>query len=133
MARYLESRSDFQFRKLLEFHQQFYVPPSQIKNSCSRNTEEERPLRLWLSYNFIYSVYINMSKIQQDTTVCRYLFTAESLSTYFGFPSHPSSGVRKTVTAASGTGHSSGVPMNFVRGGVQQIPLRTERTGICER
>jgi hypothetical protein len=27
----------------------------------------------------------------------------------------------------------SGVPKNFVRGGVQQIQLRTERTGICGR
>jgi len=27
-------------------------------------------------------------------------------STCFGCPSHPSSGVHKTVTAASGTGHS---------------------------
>jgi len=32
------------------------------------------------------------------------LFTAKSLSTCFGCPSHPSSGVHKTVTAASGTG-----------------------------
>ena len=48
--------------------------------------------------------YIN--KIQQDAKVRRYLFTAKSLSTCFGCPSHPSSGVHKTVTAASGTGHS---------------------------
>jgi hypothetical protein len=52
-----------------------------------------------------YVYYI--SKIQQDATVCRNLFTAKSLiSTCFGRPSHPSSGVHKTVTAASGTGHS---------------------------
>ena len=49
-------------------------------------------------------IYIN--KIQQDATACRYLFTAKSLSTCFGCPSHPSSGEHKTVTAASGTGHS---------------------------
>jgi len=36
-------------------------------------------------------VYIN--KIQQDAAVSRYLFTAKSLSTCFGCPSHPSSGV----------------------------------------
>ena len=47
--------------------------------------------------------YIN--KIQQDATVCRYLFTAKSLY-MFRVSSHPSSGVHKTVTAASGTGHS---------------------------
>ena len=48
--------------------------------------------------------YIN--KIQRSATVCRYLFTAKSLSRCFGCPSQPSSGVHKTVTAASGTGHS---------------------------
>ena len=47
--------------------------------------------------------YIN--EIQQDATVRRYLFTAKLLSTFFGCPSHPSSGVHKTVTAASYTGH----------------------------
>jgi len=43
---------------------------------------------------------------QQDATLCRYLFTAKSLSTCFGCPSHLSSGEHQTVTAASGTGHS---------------------------
>ena len=46
--------------------------------------------------------YIN--KIQQDATVCRYLFTAKLLY-MFRVSSHPSSGVHQTVTAASGTGH----------------------------
>jgi len=41
-------------------------------------------------------------KIQLDATVCRYLFTAESLY-MFQVSQHPSSGVLKTVTAASGT------------------------------
>ena len=45
------------------------------------------------------------NKIQQDATVYRCLFTANP-STCLGCPSHPSSGVHKTVTAASGTGHS---------------------------
>jgi len=42
-------------------------------------------------------------KIQQDATVCRYLFTAKSLY-MFRVSQHPSSGVLKTVTATSGTG-----------------------------
>ena len=45
--------------------------------------------------------YIN--KIQRDATLCRYLFTAK-LHTFFEYLSHTSSGVHKTVTAASGTG-----------------------------
>jgi len=46
-------------------------------------------------------------KIQPDATVCRYLFTAESLY-MFRVSQHPSPGVLKTVTATSGTGHSIG-------------------------
>jgi len=42
-------------------------------------------------------------KIQPDATVCRCLFTAKSFY-MFRVSQHPSSGVLKTVTAASGTG-----------------------------
>ena len=45
-------------------------------------------------------------KIQPDATVCRYLVTAKSLY-MFRVSQHPSSGVLKTVTAASGTGHNT--------------------------
>jgi len=41
-------------------------------------------------------------KIQPDATVCRYLFTAKSLY-MFRVSQQPSSGVLKTVTAATGT------------------------------
>jgi len=34
------------------------------------------------------------------------IYLLQNYSTDFGCPSHPSSGVHKTVTAASGTGHS---------------------------
>ena len=34
------------------------------------------------------------------------IYLLQNHSTCFGCPSHPSSGVHKTVTAASGTGHS---------------------------
>jgi len=34
------------------------------------------------------------------------IYLLHNYSTCFGCPSHPSSGVPKTVTAASGTGHS---------------------------
>jgi hypothetical protein len=34
------------------------------------------------------------------------IYLLQNHSTCFGYPSHPSSGVPKTVTAASGTGHS---------------------------
>ena len=44
-------------------------------------------------------------KIHPDATVCRYLFIAKSLY-MFRVSQHPSSGVLKTVTAASGTGHN---------------------------
>ena len=54
-------------------------------------------------------------KIQPDATVCRYLFTAKSLY-MFRMSQHPSSGVRKTVAAASGTGHNMGTATSLQRG-----------------
>jgi len=45
-----------------------------------------------------------VEEIQRDATVCRYLFTL-NYSTCSGRPSCPSSGVHKTVVAASGTDH----------------------------
>jgi len=54
-------------------------------------------------------------KIQLDATVCRYLFTSRSLY-MFRVSQHPSSGVLKTVTAASGTGHNTGTATSPQRG-----------------
>jgi len=48
------------------------------------------------------NMLITSNKMQQYA--CIYL--PQNHSTCFGCPSHPSSGVHKTVTAASGTGHS---------------------------
>jgi len=52
--------------------------------------------------------------IQPDATVCRYLFTVKSLF-MFRVSQHPSSGVLKTVTATSGTGHNSGTAISLQR------------------
>ena len=54
-------------------------------------------------------------KIQPDATVCRYLFTAKSLY-MFRVLQHPTSGVLKTVTAASGKGHNTDTATYFQRG-----------------
>jgi len=54
-------------------------------------------------------------KIQPDGTVRRYLFTAKSLY-MLRVSQHPSSGVQKTVTAASGTGHNTGAATSLQRG-----------------
>ena len=54
-------------------------------------------------------------KIQPDATVCRYLFTVKSLY-MFRASQHPSSGVLKPVTAASGTGHNTGTVTSLQRG-----------------
>jgi len=53
-------------------------------------------------------------KIQPDATVGRHLFTAKSLY-MFRVSQHPSSGVLKTVTAASGTGNSTGTGTSLQR------------------
>jgi len=53
-------------------------------------------------------------KIQPDATVCRYLFTARLLY-MFRVSQHPSSGVLKPVTAASGKGHNTGAATSLQR------------------
>ena len=57
-------------------------------------------------------------KIEPDATVCRYLFTAKSLY-MFRVSQHPSSGVLKIVTAASGTGHNTGTATSLQRGPIR--------------
>ena len=54
-------------------------------------------------------------KIQPDATVCRYLFTAKLLY-MFRVSQYPSSGVLKTLTAASGTGHNTRAATSLHRG-----------------
>jgi hypothetical protein len=54
-------------------------------------------------------------EIQTDATVCRYLFTAKALY-MFRVSHHQSSGVLKTVTAASSTGHNIGTATSLQRG-----------------
>jgi len=58
-------------------------------------------MEVYSRVNFLSS---NINKVQQDATICRYLFTAKLLY-MFRVSSHPSSVVHKTVTAAAGTGH----------------------------
>jgi len=68
-------------------------------------------------------------KIQPDAAVCRYLFTAKSLY-MFRVSQHPSSGVLKTVTAASGTGHIIGTATSLQRGLIR--PRWRELGGACD-
>jgi len=56
-----------------------------------------------------------VNKNPTEATVCRYLFTAKSLY-MFRVSQHPSSGVLKTVTAASDTGHNIGKATSLQRG-----------------
>jgi len=44
------------------------------------------------------------------------IYLLQNYSTYFGCPSHPSSGEHKNLTAASGTGHSICATTFFKRG-----------------
>ena len=62
--------------------------------------------------HFSDSILITANKIQQYAGI----YLLQNLSTFFGCPSHPSSGVHKTVTAASGTGHSIWAMTFFQRG-----------------
>ena len=55
-----------------------------------------------------------VNKNPTDATVCRFLFS-EKLLYMFRVSQHPSSGVLKTVTAPSGTGHTTCTATPFQR------------------
>ena len=59
------------------------------------------------------SILIRSNKMQQYAGI----YLLQNHTTCFGCPSHPSSEVRKTVTAASGTGHSNNIATNFLHRG----------------
>jgi len=74
---------------------------------------------------------------QADAKVYRYLFTAKSL--YKSRVSqHPSSGVLKTVTAASGTGHNTDTAISLQHGLIGTVPeaavtvFSTPDDGCCD-
>jgi len=69
----------------------------------------------------MFPLYVN--KNPTDATACRYLFIAKLLY-MFRVSQHPSSGVLKTVTATSGTGHTTGAATPLQRGLIG--------TGLCE-
>jgi len=73
-------------------------------------------------------------KIQPDATVCRYLFTPKSLY-MFRVSQHPSSGVLKTVTAASGTGTATSLQCGLIRPRVPETAVTVYSTpddGCCD-
>ena len=94
---------------------------------CIRNTcwffkfEDQHASFVPLLY-CLSSCTVMLIKIQPDATVCRYLFTAKSLY-LFRVSQHPLSGVLKTVTTTSGTGHNSGTATSL---------LGLIGTGLCE-
>jgi len=74
----------------------------------------------------IYEFNVN-KKVQLDATVCRHLFTAQSLY-MFRVSQHPYSGVLKTLSATSGIGHITGIATSFQRG-----LIRTGASESCTR
>jgi len=71
-------------------------------------------------YMYIYNFSSILIKFELDATVRGYLFIAKSLY-MFRVSQHPSSGVLKTVTAASGTGHNTGTAASPQR--AQIVPI----------
>ena len=60
------------------------------------------------------SILIRSKKMQQYAGI----YLLQIYSTCFGGPSQPSSGVHKTVTATSGTGHSNNTATTFLQRGL---------------
>ena len=67
-----------------------------------------------MNHNYNYINFIFVDSVQCDSVLIRSnkmqqyagIYLLQVYSTRFGRPSRPSSGIQKTVTAASGTGHS---------------------------
>ena len=59
------------------------------------------------------------------------IYLLQSHSTCFGYPPHPSSGVLKTVTATSGTGHNTGTATSLQRGLIRPV-FSTPHDGCCD-
>ena len=78
---------------------------------------------MWDKFSFIFTIYFHGS-VHRDSILIRPnkmqqyagIYLLQNHSTCFECPSHPSSGVHKTVTAASGTGHSIWATTFFQRG-----------------
>ena len=73
--------------------------------------------RRWICSNaaasgFVDPILIRSNNVQQYTGI----YLLQNYCTCFGCPSHPSSGVHKTVTAASGTDHSNSATTFLQRG-----------------
>ena len=69
------------------------------------------------------SILIRSNKMQQYADI----YLLQNYCTRFGCPSHPSSGVHKTVIAASGTGHSNNIATTFLQRGLSA----TLEEGCC--
>ena len=116
------STSDYCQRLMkLEFSQQIFGKSSWKRvhwdpSYCMRTDGRTDMTKIIVA--FLYSRFraswLCINKIQQDATVCRYLFTASFLHMFRAL-SRASSGVQKPVTVASGTGHSNGAT-TFLRG-----------------
>ena len=89
------------------------TPRPAPKGKCERFTGSavHRTLTLQISNDFgwkrydssiLYIILIRANEMQQYAGI----YLLRNHSTCFGCPSHLSSGVHKSVTAASGTGHS---------------------------
>ena len=59
-------------------------------------------LEILQRFELLVFILMRSNKMQQNAGI----YLLQNHSTCFGCPSNPSSGVRKTVTATSGTGHS---------------------------
>ena len=75
-----------------------------IKMKCCVSQTQQRFIMIIIVLGRHVSILMSI-EIQPYVTVCRYSFTAKPLY-MFRVSQHPSSGVIKTVTAASGTGHN---------------------------
>ena len=85
------------------------------RHTDSRRTVQQKVCRLQVE---IVRVKLQEFNVNKNPTRCKYLLTAKSLY-MFRVSQHSSSGVLKTVTAASGTGHNTGTATPLQRGPIR--------------
>ena len=84
-------------------HSRIYEIPFQVRmTTYGDSLKNSYSSHLFLVLGISFFLLLRSNKMQQHAGI----YLLQNHSTCFGCPSHPSSGVHKTVTAASGAGHS---------------------------
>jgi len=86
----------------------YSIPPDDGLQICPKHVEVDLRNKLRINKCYICSSVRRNSRLKESNKMKLYagIYLLLNCSSCFGRPSHPSSGVHKTVVAASGTDHT---------------------------